>query len=315
MTDMFPEAGKRRLIFLIIAPIAAVAAYFTVFSGMGAVNRIFASLIVAVFFCIVGQSRANKYYSAEHNRLLDILYDDQDPDGFLAEYAPLAERCSPARTDYYIVNTYIANAYIAKGDFEKAEQQLAGIDASGLKKYSASAQSLVYNSLVNAYLMDGRIPEAERTVENIKALLEKTRATDPRTAASLQYNLHRFEGHLQYLKGEPVDNLKYFADEYDLAQTPVTKGAIGLLLAQIYTAEAERRIAAGETAEETAPQSAEPEQDGTETETAQPAAMGPEVPETAAGFAAKAREILEEIATYSDNLYTTSEAKKLLGEM
>ena len=311
MTDLFPEAGKRRLIFLILAPIAAVIAFLTIFSGLGTVNRIFASLIVGMFFVMVGQARANKYYSAEHNRLLDILYDDQDPDAFLAEYAPLAERCSPARTDYYIVKAYIANAYIAKGEFEKAEQQLAGIDASGLKRYGASAQSLISNSLVNAYLMDGKIPEAERTIGEMKDLLEKTRPKDPRTAASLQYNLHRYEGHLQYLKGEPVDNLKYFADEYDLAQTPVTKGTIGLLLAQIYRAEAERRIAAGEPAEGPAPAEA----GDAEAPEGKPAPMGPEVPETAAGFAARAREILEEISTYSDNLYTTREAKKLLEEM
>lgn len=120
MIHLFPSIKKRLLLLC-----ALFLATIGVFNIMSPGANLLLVLLVAVIGVLVLIALQYTGAVATHNQLLDILYNQLNPEGFLSRYEPLLRIPVKNPNLSLMVHLHVSNAYCAQGRFDDAQALLA----------------------------------------------------------------------------------------------------------------------------------------------------------------------------------------------
>lgn len=174
--------------------------------------------------------------ASQYQRLLMILYQKVDPDGFIKVYEPLlSQRCTvPGRL--LTLRAYLSNAYFAKGDFECAVQLLdEAPEVTG--REAENAKALLAGNRCTIALRSGDTQEAGRQFRLLSEARERGRADD-----KLFADLPLLRELLAVREGRPCDTAA-IRTASEKAVSPIRRADMLLELGMALEAEGKRKEA------------------------------------------------------------------------
>lgn len=185
---------------------------------------------LAVLSAVIGLSVSwlgSQYVAiSSHQKLLEILYKQMDPDTFLEAYTPLLEKCKPGSKLEAAVRAQIGNGYSAKGAFEKALTFFTS------ENCHISVRLMQAQNRCSCYLNMEDIPHAQEELDKLDALI----AESPQKLQSYaRTSCRMFSIHLNHLKGiEQPEDTVWLREESATTNKPLHRSTTRLLLAKIY---------------------------------------------------------------------------------
>lgn len=114
------------------------------------------------------------YATAQHHRLLLVLYSLQRPADFIRMYEPLLEIRRLPSNLRFTLTAYLSNGYAAKGDFAKARSLLAAAPAAG-RRQAASCEAILCENLASIALSEGDAAQAQAQIGKLQSLIASGR--------------------------------------------------------------------------------------------------------------------------------------------
>lgn len=228
MIRLFPKSIKFIAMTLTVAAILA-----TLFATLSH-DLPFAILILFVGGWIAflgGQYQA----ITSHQKLLQILYNERDPDRFLAVYRPLADRCSPQTKLGSAMRAQIGNALIAKGEFAQAFPCFEG------GSDSPDTRIMQAQNRCTCFLYQGDTGGAQRELTALDPLLAQAKPRQ-RQLYSEGCRMLRVWLSFECNKLKP-DDLQWLRTESACTNKPLHRSTTRLLLARIYRAQGDLNLA------------------------------------------------------------------------
>lgn len=172
MIHLFPSMKKRMLLFC-----SLFLAALGVFSVLYAVSPLIL-LLVSVIGVLVIVAMQSLSAVATHNQLLDILYNQLNPEGFLARYEPLLQVPVKNANLSLMVHLHVSNAYCAQGRFEEAKALLSSFPITPGKKPENEllTRFSIVSNLCYCAEQQNDIDAASRHLKDLLAIREKLEA-------------------------------------------------------------------------------------------------------------------------------------------
>ena len=169
MIHLFPSIKKRTL--LLCGLFLAMLGVFSVLYGVSPLILILIAMIGGLVIAALQAVSA----VATHNQLLDILYNQLNPAGFLALYQPLLHVPVKNASLSLMVHLHISNAYCAQGRFDEAQALLSSFPIKSGRKLEEEllTRFSILSNLCYCAEQKSDIDAAQRHLDDLLAIKKK----------------------------------------------------------------------------------------------------------------------------------------------
>lgn len=182
------------------------------------------------------------YATAQHHRLLLLLYSLQRPADFIRMYEPLLDVQHLPANLRFTLTAYLSNGYAAKGDFEKARYLLAHAPAVG-RRQAENCEIILCENLASIALAERDTAQAKAQVVRLQSLITSGRLNSKKKAEhsailkTLQAELNILQ---QEITSQSCDLLRA---EIKKTVSPLRKTELGYYIGIAYSQLGENRFA------------------------------------------------------------------------
>ena len=205
MIRVFPKSKSLARVGAITAVSASALYAFFLYARGRAETMIVSAAVLLVFLLLAFRIAALFVAESENLKRLSVLYNDMDPQVFIADYEPLLGAEGLSRLDRLTVTSHLANAYAFSGDFKKAVAFLkeCPIPDRGRRRFNAAA--LVAGNLCSCFLLARDANGAERALAELDGIIAE--AIKNRTPVNARFLRNRRvqAANLKLLKGKKID--------------------------------------------------------------------------------------------------------------
>lgn len=139
--------------------------------GIGWPAIVAVAVVLSLILLVVLELRA----AMLHQRLLSILYHQQQPKDFIQVFFPLSQQRRVRPNAMLTVMAYLSNAYAAQGDFNKALEILDAAPTLRGRR-GDEARALLAGNRCSIYLYMGDVARGEKELAELSALVSSGKA-------------------------------------------------------------------------------------------------------------------------------------------
>ena len=192
-------------------------------------------LILAVIGALIGRLQAARWANRRLEAVTARLYRDCDPEGFIADFEPIAAGVPQNDVVFVDAQTKLSYAWEALGDFDRAAAALEPVQPETMKGHELQVSAVLLNHRTRVYLMGEDLLRAEASLRNMEALEAEADEKAKPLAAQLNACNRLARCWLSFLKGGDADE-DPLRQEAEKAQNDIYRAEMELLLGRVSAA-------------------------------------------------------------------------------
>lgn len=194
-------------------------------------GRAFVVALPAFAGAVIGRILAARIATVKLKRLMDILYEDGDPERFFETFEPIVKRVPDTNVEYIDGMVKLAFACEAMGEFDRGLKLLEELQPERLKLHALAGEAVLFNQRLRLHLLSEDLPGGEEVLADMQELAKTAERRAPSLAANLKECIRLGENWIKVLNKEPAD-IEYLREEIRLAKNQIHKGEMERLLAK-----------------------------------------------------------------------------------
>lgn len=194
-------------------------------------GRAFVVALPAFAGAVIGRILAARAASVKLKGILDILYEDDEPERFFDIFEPFVKRIPDTNVEYIDGMVKLAYACEAMGEFDRGLRLLEGLEPERLRLHALAGKAILLNQRLCLYLLSENLPGGEEILSDLQELAKTAERRAPSLAANLRECIRLADNWMKVLKKEPADTA-YLREEASLAKNRIHKREMESLLAR-----------------------------------------------------------------------------------
>ncbi len=229
---------KMNTLFMILGIVIAAAIGLVIFQGRILVSndipRLFYFVLLLVAGLVCGRVAAAYIANSRLRNLYAILYQNNDPKGFIDAFEPLLRKVPKELAEYMDGCCHLSFAHEALGEFDQADAVIRDLKPEDLKLHALPVAARITNQKANLRILSNDPEEAKKMINDLDMLRQASEKRAPMLAQNLAECIKLHTARLNALQNSAETDTAYLADEIANATNEIHKKEIQLELAQFF---------------------------------------------------------------------------------